>query len=1344
MRTRSVLRMGFVRLLPLALALAGAAACGDDAKPAGSGDTGIDATGDAGKGDDVAEDAATPGDAADADAGDRCQSSPLPHDCVCSQGQDCESGYCVLTKAGKACARTCVESADCAAGYSCQPTGEGGDVVYLCVQATALLCRPCHDHDDCAWAGAGGTGQCLPYAGGSSFCGIACDESNPCPNAYKCEAGQCVNQLGVCECTGLHKDLGASTSCKVTNTHGTCYGTRVCAEDGLTACDAKTPAQEVCDGLDNDCDGVTDEVTAKDCLVENAFGKCKGQLVCTGGAFVCEGPEAAAEACDGLDNDCDGQTDEGFSDLDGDGTMDCVDPDDDGDGVPDGVDNCPIVANPNQTDTDGDGLGDACDADDDGDGVPDELDCAPLIKLIHPFAVEVCDGFDNDCDGQTDEGTCSDGDPCTDDVCDPAAGCQFPHNAAPCNDGNPCTDGDQCTLGVCAGLFKDCDDGNPCTADTCDPVQGCKATALTGPCDDGDPCTVGEQCGPQGCLGVAKVCDDGDPCTADACDAASGGCVFAPASGASCDDGNGCTAGDVCVDGACVGDDAGCDCETDADCAASEDGNLCNGTLRCVTTAGVSKCEVDPATIVVCELPDGLDGACASVACQPETGACVVTEQGDGVSCDDADACTSGDVCQAGACAGEAVLCDDGNPCTTDVCDAVAGCQYQAVTGFKACDDGNPCTLADACTNGFCLGGAPLSCDDGKPCTVDACDPASGCTNTPSDGPCSDGDACTTGDACSEGACVGVPASCDDGNPCTIDTCDETLGCVHTVAPGFVPCDDGDACTVNDQCSSGFCGGQPGPACDDGNPCTDDACDPAVGCVFAPNTAPCDDGVACTGGDTCADGVCAGEDIGCDCTVDTDCAAFEDGDLCNGTLYCDTTAAPFACKVDPLTVVTCQLGAGDNATCLTATCDPGTGQCGTEPQNEGAGCSDGDACTSGDTCAAGACVGAAVTCDDGNPCTTDSCDSAQGCQATAITTFKLCDDGDACTVNDACQSGFCVGTGAVTCDDGNPCTTDVCDPSVGCLYLPNTLSCDDGDPCTVGDVCGDGTCAGAAMDCSGQDDACNVGVCVGGGCVQAPSGSGPCDDGDACTSGDACSDGVCVGAAVVCDDGNPCTADACDPAQGCVAPPVSGVVACDDGDACTTADTCSGGACVGGAAPDCDDGNPCTTDTCDAALGCVHAANTLSCDDGDPCTVGDVCGGGTCGGSAIDCSGEDDACNVGVCVDGACQPSPVDGPCDDGDACTVADACAAGACLGQAMDCTDFDGPCSVGACVDGGCVAEPVVCGVSEVRWQTPAAGFGQAGAGTLWFVGSVGHGQPVGVSAGGGRTVVLGFHTP
>ena len=112
----------------------------------------------------------------------------------------------------------------------------------------------------------------------------------------------------------------------------------------------------------------------------------------------------ATEICDGLDNDCDGHVDEGFLDSNQDGQADCVDMDDDGDGVLDTVDNCPWTYNPIQTDSDHDGIGDACSGDADSDGTPDYSDCAPHDPDVYPGGRELCDSKDNNCNGEVDEG----------------------------------------------------------------------------------------------------------------------------------------------------------------------------------------------------------------------------------------------------------------------------------------------------------------------------------------------------------------------------------------------------------------------------------------------------------------------------------------------------------------------------------------------------------------------------------------------------------------------------------------------------------------------------------------------------------------------------------------------------------------------------------------------------------------------------------------------------------------------------------------------------------------------------------------------------------------------------
>jgi len=125
-----------------------------------------------------------------------------------------------------------------------------------------------------------------------------------------------------------------------------------------------------------------------------------------------------------------------------------------------------------------------------------------------------------------------------------------------------------------------------------------------------------------------------------------------------------------------------------------------------------------------------------------------------------------------------------------DVVDAVADVQDVA-----------PADVQDIAADGSVSCGS--SCDDGNLCTDDSCFGGK-CVHTNNTAPCSDGNPCTIGDGCSLGACTsGLSVSCDDGNPCTADTCLADGGCKHTVANG--PCNDGSKCTSGEACSGGAC-----------------------------------------------------------------------------------------------------------------------------------------------------------------------------------------------------------------------------------------------------------------------------------------------------------------------------------------------------------------------------------------------------------------------------------------------------------------------------------------------------------------------------------------------------------
>ncbi len=175
-------------------------------------------------------------------------------------------------------------------------------------------------------------------------------------------------------------------------------------QDGFPAgpedCDDTNPAInigaiEICDAVDNNCDGLVDEGFDND---GDGFASC----------FECDDINpainpGALEICNAVDDNCDGIVDEGF-DLDGDGFASCFECDDINPTInPSAIDIC-------------NGVDDNCDGrvdegfDLDGDGFASCFECDDGNPTVNPATAEICNGIDDDCDGLADEGFDNDGD----------------------------------------------------------------------------------------------------------------------------------------------------------------------------------------------------------------------------------------------------------------------------------------------------------------------------------------------------------------------------------------------------------------------------------------------------------------------------------------------------------------------------------------------------------------------------------------------------------------------------------------------------------------------------------------------------------------------------------------------------------------------------------------------------------------------------------------------------------------------------------------------------------------------------------------------------------------------
>ena len=468
-------------------------------------------------------------------------------------------------------------------------------------------------------------------------------------------------------------------------------------------CDDADPAvspsaSEQCNGLDDDCDGDVDEGWDVD---GDGATSCGGDCD-DGNAAIAP---SAPELCDAVDQDCDGLVDEDF-DGDGDGFVDplgagCVDGWSPGaldcdDAAADAYPGAPELCDGIDNDCDGD-LDEVSDEDGDGYG-PCNGDCDDTDFFVHPAAAEVCDGRDNDCSGSPGDG--SGGDPdeldldgdgwlvCLPDPFDPwGDGVQ---GGGDCADSAP--DRHPAALEICDGLDNDCDgaaDG-PFDADGDGYPSAALCPTLGTDCDDNDPARN---------PGAVELCNGLD----DDCD----GVVPTGAQDEVDDDGDGASECEGDCDDldpassplaieACDGADNDCDGLADEDFDLDQDGYFAQ-----IPCPDGDDCDdgdplVHPGAVELC---DAADNDCNGGIDEP------YDFDGDGYVTGDLGACE--------AAWGPAVDCDDFDPDVSpgadELCNGVDDdCNGGADEDFDQDGDGWVDADAEGCADAWEI----LDCDD--------------------------------------------------------------------------------------------------------------------------------------------------------------------------------------------------------------------------------------------------------------------------------------------------------------------------------------------------------------------------------------------------------------------------------------------------------------------------------------------------------------------------------------------------------------------------------------------------------------------------------------------------------